>query len=644
MKNYTSYKRIDPVYFSGEAFFPVGLLLVAALISYGLLYVFGIITAIFFNVIIAWCGYFYIYYYGKSLTYITLEFLAGVLGITALLLFVDYGVYALVRYQKTGLFNGLYFGIWIIILFGSPFAHYGYKISINYLARVRLAQTYFNTPFSVYHDRELLTYIDSITFINSSKHRISDIQVKNDVPFYSDKELDEMETRSKYNHLQQSAFSSLIHIPFNSDRFEMKWYSIVEDKYFSINVPFLNEKLVLEQEKYPYDESEALRGKKSKRMQLHLYQNGGFKLYTEDIVLLDFSANNTVEISAEEKEERIKKHRRSHKYYDDEERFSALIEKLKKSDTIRERFELQNKKQVWNLKFSGLDERNYIEFYDTSFNSYKKIEKEAIAEPELRFLPTKIVFVYRGSSLFPWLKLHIDVQKLNQVIKENKSENENDPVLFSLDFHNESEIEMVFNVVVNGKKIFFGDWEIEIDERWKKEIEEEQADKKEDDLKRKLLQEGWDFVFAKDYDSAQKKCDALLEIDPRFGFAYFLEARLVWYTKGFDACYAKKDYFITKTQHEPAALAHIYNSFGCILDLELRYEEALGYFEKAVEINPKEPIYVCNLGEIFYKLHHPKKALEQARKAKIMGYASAMLNEIIENKGKIPLKEEIKIH
>ena len=58
----------------------------------------------------------------------------------------------------------------------------------------------------------------------------------------------------------------------------------------------------------------------------------------------------------------------------------------------------------------------------------------------------------------------------------------------------------------------------------------------------------------------------------------------------------------------------------------------------------KEPIYVCNLGEIFYKLHHPKKALEQARKAKIMGYASAMLNEIIENKGKIPLKEEIKIH
>lgn len=641
--NYTSYKRIDPAYFSGEIFFPVGLLFVASLITYGLLYIFGITAAVIFNVFIAWCGYSYMYYYGKSRSTITLEFLAGVLGIVALLLFVDYGVYALVTYQKTGVFLKLYFLIWFIILFGSPIVYYLHKFSSNYNARVRLAQTYFNTFFCVYHDRELLTYIDSIAFVNSSKKRVSDIEVQNDVPFYSDKELDEMQNRSKYNH-QQSAFSRLIHIPFDADRFEMKWYSIIEDKYFSVNMPFPIEKVVLEQEKYPLDESETLRGKKSKKMQLHLYQNGGFKLYTEDTVLLDFSSNNTSKISWIEKKDRIKKHRRSHKYYDDEERFSVLIEKLKKSDSIRERFELQNKKLVWNLNFSGLDERNYIEFYDTSFNNYKKIEKEVIAEPELRFLPTKIVFVYRGSSLFSWLKLHIDVQKLHQIIKENKSDTENDSVLFSLDFHNEEEIELVFTIVVNGKKIFFGDWEIEIDERWKKEIEEEQADKKEDDLKRKILKEGWDFVFAKDYDSAQKKCDELLEIDPGFGFAYFLEARLVWYIKGFDTCYAKRDYFIAKTQHEPAALAHIYNSFGCILDLEMRYEEALEYFEKAVEINPKEPIYVCNLGEIFYKLHDPKKALQQARKAKIMGYDSEMLNEIIQNKGKIALKEEIKIN
>ena len=81
----------------------------------------------------------------------------------------------------------------------------------------------------------------------------------------------------------------------------------------------------------------------------------------------------------------------------------------------------------------------------------------------------------------------------------------------------------------------------------------------------------------------------------------------------------------------------IYNSYGCILDVELRYEEALQYFEKAIEISPKEPIYVCNLGEIYYKLKDPAKAIQHARKAKKMGYESAMLTEILTNKGVIDL-------
>lgn len=641
IKNYSSYKRIDPVYFSGEIFFPIGLLFVAACITYGLLYFFGIGLAIFFNVVIAWIANFFMYYYGKSTANITFEFLAGVVGIVALLLFVDYGVYALVAYQKTGIFRGLYFAIWFSILFGSPVGYYVYKFSSNYQARIRLAKTYFKASFGVYHDRELLTYIDSIAFLNSSGKLVSDIELLNDVAFYSDKELAEKDATSRYYHLQQSAFSCLINIPVGADRFEMSWYSIVEDQYYSINVPFPSDKLLLEQEKYPLDEPEILRGKKSKRMQLHLYQNGGLKLYTDDLVLLDFPENTPTEISPEQKNDRIQKHRRAHRYYSDEEKFSELTQKIKKGNGIKERFELKDKLINWNLEFSGLDERSYIEIADVSFKSYR-IEKPAATEPALRFLPKKITFIYRGSSLFPWLHVYLNSQKLNRIIEENKGENKETQVLFILDFHNESEVEMVFTVSLNGKKILFSDWEIGIDERWKKEIDEEQTWKKEDDLKRKLLKEGWDFVFSKDYEAAQKICDELLAIDPQFGFTYFLEARLLWYTKGFEACYAQREYFFAKTAHEPAALAHVYNSFGCILDLELRYEESLAYFEKAIATNPKEPVYVCNLAEIYYKLKNPKKALEQARKTKEMGYESAMLTEIIENKGKIILQPEKK--
>ena len=155
----------------------------------------------------------------------------------------------------------------------------------------------------------------------------------------------------------------------------------------------------------------------------------------------------------------------------------------------------------------------------------------------------------------------------------------------------------------------------------------------EDQQKRSLYKEAWDLVASKQYDLAQEKCDTIKAIDPRFGFAYFLEARLVYYKEGIEACYAKKDYFISKTQDEPAALAHIYNNYGCLTDQELRYDESLSYFEKASLSNPKEGLYVCNLAEIYCKLNNPKKAMEAAEKSKKLGHESSTLNAILESKG-----------
>lgn len=636
IENYRSYKRAEPVYFSGEIFFPIGLLFAAACISYGLLYFFGLGLAIAFNVMIAWCGYFYFHYYGKSSSNLSLEFLAGVILVVAVLLFVDYGVYALVTYQKTERFNGLYFSVWLIILLGVPLVYYIHYFGSDYYKRKNLADTYFKASFGVYHDRELLTHIDTIAFINSSKKRISDIKLENNTCFYSDKELAEMETSSKYYNLQNLVFSGLIHIPFDADQFIMSWYSVVEDQYYKVNVPFPCEQVLIEEEKYPLNESRSLRGKKSLRMFLHLYQNGGFKLYHGEVVLLNYLNTTPAEITPEERNEKIKRNRSSHQYYSDEKHFSQLIERLRTSNGIQERYELQYKLMLWNMAFSGIDERNFIEITDASFENYR-IERAAIDELALRHLPKKVTLVYRGSYLLPWLNLYIDFQKLNKVIEANTRNNEGNKVLFSLDFKKDSGEELVFEIITNEKKIIFTDWEIAIDERHKKEIDEQQLEKREDDTKRALLKEAWDFVFSKDYRSAQKNCDTLLAMDPDYGFAYFLEARLLWYTKGFEACYAKRDYFIAKTAHEPTALAHIYNSFGCILDLELRYEESLPYFEKAIEINPKEPTYVCNLSEMYYKLKDPVKALKVASRAKRLGYESAMLTEILANKGKIDL-------
>ncbi|WP_343697813.1 tetratricopeptide repeat protein [Flavobacterium sp.] len=640
MKSYSSYKRVDPVYFSGEIFFPVGLLFAAEFISYFLLYFLGLGFAVFFNAAIAWCGYFFYFYYGKSHGGISLEFLFGFVLVTAFLLFVDYGVYALVNYQKTGEFNGLHFLIWLTIVLGSPTVYYIHYFGSHYRARVRLANRYFKSTFSVYHDRELLMHIDSISFVNSSKYLISDIKLENNVCFYSEDELAEMDIQSKYYHLNQSAFSGLIHIPFNADKFEISWFSIVEDKYYKVSVPFPIQKLELEEEKYPLDEPKSIRGKKSKRIYLHIYQNGGLKLYSDDLVFIDFTSNDSVEISQEEKEEKLIVNRSCHNFYNNEKRFSQLIEKIKKSNHIQERFEMKDKLVVWGLEFSGLDKRNYLEINDNYFKYYK-IEKEVIAEPALRHLPKKIIFVHRGSYLRTWMRIHVNIQKLNQKIEEVLDSGSEKQILFSLDFKDADANDLVFTVTGNTKKVIFSDWEIEIDEYRKKEINEEDLEKKEDETKRALLKEGWDFMFAKNYEAAQKNCDAILAIDSQYASAYFLESRILWYTKGYEASFSKRHYYFTKTEHEPPVNALIYNNYGCILDIELRYEESLSYFEKAIEINPKEPIFVCNLGEMYYKLKQPEKALKEARRAKMMGYESAMLNEILANKGKIDLINQV---
>ena len=100
-KNYRFYEKTDEVYISSEFAFPIAVLFIASLITYGLLYFFGIAIAVVFNIIISFIGNFYFYYYGKSSTDITLEFLIRVVLVSGLFLFIDYGALML----RTGNFR-----------------------------------------------------------------------------------------------------------------------------------------------------------------------------------------------------------------------------------------------------------------------------------------------------------------------------------------------------------------------------------------------------------------------------------------------------------------------------------------------------------------------------------------------------------
>lgn len=630
-KNYSFYKKTEEVYFSPEFAFPIAVIVMLSIITYGLLYLFGISIAVLFNIIISFCGNFYFYYYGKSSTTITLDFLIRVALVTAFFLFMDYGVFALVKYQKTDVFNKMYFYLWLAIILGLPVLYYVFQYSRYYYKETTNAVTYIKVYLTVHHDRELLTVIDTIQFVNAVRRTMSDIKLEKPNCFYSESELNKMDSNDRNFYTGKSVFSEMIHLPFGTDSLFMSWFSIIEDKYYDIEVSFPFEKLLIEQEKYPTNVSATLRGKRTKKLNLHIHENGGICLFNEDEVLIDIPGSIPTVISEEQRNEKIEFHRLSHDYYRDQKAFSGLIEKIKTSGGIQERFQIKNTLVSWGMRISGLEGNNYLEVLDVSFKEYKS---ENLELPTFRFLPKKLEIVYRGNYLYPWLILRINYQKLYQCIQKLTEGNVEIPVLFDLFFENSSKkIDLEFMVTTNKKTIKFTDWEIQIDKERKQSMQDHLLDLMENETKQILLKEAWALVRKKKYALAQEKCDTLLMLDPRYGYAYFLESRLLWYKEGFEACYAKKDYFIEKTKHEPAALAHIYNNYGCLLDEELRYEESKYYFEKAIDVYPKEGLYTCNLAEMYCKLKKPRKAMEYAEKSRKLGYESETLNLILESKG-----------
>ncbi|NRS89201.1 hypothetical protein HNQ02_002123 [Flavobacterium sp. 7E] len=634
MKNYSSYKKTKEVYFNSEILFPIISILIISLITYALTYTIGLIIAFSFNVFISFCFYYYLYYYGKSNKNITFGFLIGVTLITTLLLFINYGVYTLVVYQKTGVFNKIYFQVWLALIIGIPVSYLSFEYGYYYFREIKMATTYLKVRLNIYHDKELLNQIDHIIFVNTNKAKASDIKLDKAPCYYSEDELTNMENNKTRNfYLEKDIFNETIHLPFGTNYLSMAWYSIIEDKYYSIKLPLSFDKLIIEQEKYPTNVSKLLRGKKTKQLNLHLYPNGKVQLFNSDCMLIDHSCSAPIIITEEERSKKIKKHRLSHQFYNNSQNFSKLITSIRSSDQIEERFIIQNKFIPWSMTISGLGDNYYLEIDDVSFKSYNS-EVETLNAPFLRFLPKKITFTYRGSFLISWLTLRINTQKLYKQIQILTAKSNNTNITFELAFKKTtSTTKLAFTIKANGKSIAFTDWEIEIDKDRELRMTKHLITKKGHQAIQSLLKEAWDLVASKKYTLAQEKCDALFVLDPEYGFAYFLEARLLWYTKGFEACIENMDYFFSRTKHDTSALAHIYNHYGCILDLEFRYTESKYYFEKAIETTTKEGMYLCNLSEIYCKLNDPKKAMQFALKAKKIGYISKTLDLIIKSKG-----------
>ncbi|TDW47410.1 hypothetical protein EV144_105437 [Flavobacterium sp. 270] len=604
MKNHKPYKEIKPVYFNLNEFlvFPIFATIIPSLISYGLLFIGGVSFVVVFNLVISFIGYFYFHYYGKSSQNISAEFVFGWMLVCGYFLFVDYGLYLLFQYQHTNYFNKLHFYIWAFIVFGLPVLYFVFNdIRYNFI-RWRLAVNYIKTRISIFHDPELLIYIDKIEFVNTNTNRISNIKIE----------------RDQYQALTAQ-------IPVNSNLFRVSWYSFIEDKYYDAELEFPYDKLILTAVKYPTNEPAVFRGIETKSLYLHISLNGEIELLNKETHLLKPSNTKSIIITEEQKESRINNYIYTSSVRNKEE-FSTLIEEIKKSKRLEEKIETQQKQFVWDISFEGLHEGNKLEIYD-ALPIHHEIASD-INILNLKYLPRKIDIYYRP---YTWANIQIDIIKLCKLL-ESVLEHKDAPISFLLVFEN-NETELKFFIKTGDQKIEFKDWTFDINEYHKKSVDEKINESKQHQLKNDLYQSAWPLIYAKDYPAAQKICDQLISENPEFGIAYFLEARLLWYTQGSQACYDKLDYFIEKTKHDSFALAHMYNNFGCLLDLDHRLEEALEYFKKATAINPNEGTYQCNIAEMYCKLKEPEKAMFYALESQEKGHKSDILNEILESKG-----------
>ena len=108
----------------------------------------------------------------------------------------------------------------------------------------------------------------------------------------------------------------------------------------------------------------------------------------------------------------------------------------------------------------------------------------------------------------------------------------------------------------------------------------------------------------------KKTPDDTFGLDYYYGFlaeAYFKSGKL----EEFESLFSKSG----DLDDEPAKKAQVYNQMGNLLFGAGSTKEAIPYYEKAIGLDPKRPIYECNLGFMHAKLAQWNNAIEHYKRA-----------------------------
>lgn len=630
--SFISYTKAKAPFFNLSEFltFPVLPLTAVAVVSYPILYFFGFVPMLVANILIAFIAN-GIYHGYRNATpngaHSRPRAVPGFVAVLALLpsfliilsaeLIINAGVYILVIYQKTGVFHAWLFCVWLFVVFGIPglyfFARYqSYRRLLYFQAR-----HFRPLSLTVISDGELGIHLEEIAFLNTERKLMGSASAGERVSVARRNDMHTMSLEKRNAYLHSSAFSTTIHIPKDADRLRLSWYSATEDSWYQEEIVFPFQKLVYIQNKYPLDQPKLLRGERTHPVTLSVREGGRIHLYNRETDIIAPVVVKTVTADEEKKRallgfsayEWLQDHREA-----PEERH-ALLER------VRLRTLLSDFICRWQVSGSGL-EGHVLHVCDVrgDTDGGREIDFHVF---EKRFLPLKLELSY---ACYRWVKFHIDAEKLYRLLQTTGYADAD----ITFDIHPDVEKgDASFCIKCNDVVQPFTAFEKEIASDSLNVIQEKIRKEKEKHTKNELLRHVYELIQQKAYDRAQDLCRTALEQYPEFELMYFYEARLLWYLQGYEASYVKEEYFVEKTKKDAYALGRIYNHYGCLLDEEKRYGEALPYFEKASAAYPDEIMYKANIAEIYYKLNDVAQALRYADECVNKGYTSDMISEIM---------------
>ena len=622
MKNHTTYTKSEPPYFnlSEFLFFPVLPIAIVLVVSYAVLYLLGVTSLLVADVVIALiASYIYIGLKnatpnggsgrGRSESDLLLSLLPSFLLLLCIEIFLNVGVYIVVKYQKNGVFHAGYFYAWLFVIVGLPVL-YLLARQLQYLRVVRAQAIRFRPlRIKVTTDSELELYIKEIAFVNI--HTKTEGTIFNQYSYaQTDRTLAE-----RNEDLNASVFSETIYIPTDTNLLRISWYSALEDKFYKGEAEFPFSTLGYEENKYPLNESRLMRGEKAKPVTLSIREEGRIQLYNQagDIISpLHFHGSKPTEEDVNGPEDFA-----TYQRYVRKELSQLEVKNILQQ--IRRRTNILDFVCNWQITGSGL--KGYT-LYVTTIKEYTTIKAEEAISTRSS-LPIKIAFSYER---YTWATVYLDAQQLYDLIQLNNLNESELHLEAYLDIEKGS---VSLSVKIDDKSTPFKGTETEIQPESQEVVKKKIQEARIQEAKNKFCTQVYELMQQQKYEEAQTLSDRALAEFPDLAFMYFYQARLLWYTQGYEASYAQENYFIEKTQQDSLALSRIYNHYGCLFDAEKRYPESLSSFEKAAETHPQETMYLANIAEIHYKMKNMKQALHYAEQCMSKDYTSDMIKEIV---------------